>query len=115
MCDDGYTGIYCLNDAVNNCDPNPCDPDNSNYCEDTGKGTDVLVEERFRCDCKTEFGWSGTYCTEEADDCVGNLCANGATCNDLVADYSCTCPDGWGGYFCDQDVDECTLGKQSRA
>ncbi len=112
ICNSGYSGIYCLNDDVNNCFPNPgCDPENSFFCEDTGKGDDVSAEERFRCDCKTHLGWSGTYCDEDADDCPGHSCANGATCNDLLGDYSCTCLPGWTGYFCDQDIDECTEGK----
>ena len=38
---------------------------------------------------------SGVTCDVNIDDCVGHLCRNGGTCNDLVNGYNCTC----GEYF----------------
>ncbi|MDP6945273.1 MAG: hypothetical protein QF464_14080, partial [Myxococcota bacterium] len=34
-------------------------------------------------------------------------CKNGATCEDDVATFSCTCADGYGGVTCALDLDEC--------
>ena len=37
-------------------------------------------------------------------------CVNGSSCNDLVNNYSCTCPPGFSAYDCDVNDDECILG-----
>ncbi|XP_060587175.1 microfibril-associated glycoprotein 4-like isoform X2 [Ruditapes philippinarum] len=39
-------------------------------------------------------------CTD-IDECESNPCQNGGTCNNLVANYTCTCPDLWEGYNCE--------------
>ncbi|XP_072024882.1 uncharacterized protein [Amphiura filiformis] len=44
----------------------------------------------------------------DADQCLSNPCLNGATCEDRVGSYTCTCVPGWTGSNCDQDIDECS-------
>ena len=37
----------------------------------------------------------------DIDECAPEPCANGATCNNLLARYTCNCAPGWQGYDCD--------------
>ena len=37
----------------------------------------------------------------DIDDCMGQPCMNGGTCNDGVDSYNCTCPAGYNGTVCD--------------
>ncbi|KAG9477942.1 hypothetical protein GDO78_013110, partial [Eleutherodactylus coqui] len=52
-------------------------------------------------------------CTINIDDCESNPCENGATCEDGVADYTCTCPAPilggitWGGKNCSIKLSGC--------
>ena len=48
----------------------------------------------------------------EANDGAGS-CVNGATCKDLVNDYSCNCPDGYDGKNCDNNVNDITSSSPS--
>jgi hypothetical protein len=41
------------------------------------------------------------FWTTDIDDCTSNLCKNGATCNDGVNSYTCTCSPGYTGTYCD--------------
>ena len=36
-----------------------------------------------------------------------NPCAAGATCNNKITDYTCTCPPGMSGKNCTTNVDNC--------
>ena len=36
----------------------------------------------------------------DIDECVSAPCANGATCNDGVNHFDCSCVDGYGGILC---------------
>ena len=36
-----------------------------------------------------------------ADDCASNPCLNGGTCNDLLNNFNCSCPDGFSGPQCE--------------
>ena len=38
----------------------------------------------YNCTC--DSGWTGRDCNENIDDCLSNLCANGATC--IVSSFS---------------------------
>lgn len=38
----------------------------------------------------------------DIDECGSSPCVNGATCNDNVHSYSCTCASGYGGDRCDR-------------
>ena len=39
-------------------------------------------------------GYEGRNCSDEIDECASNPCKNGATCNDLIGSYNCTCVSG---------------------
>lgn len=54
-------------------------------------------------------GFRGQHCEENIDDCIGNLCQNGATCVDRVNEYACLCPPTFRGPQCETDVDECSV------
>ncbi|XP_053373915.1 fibropellin-1-like [Mercenaria mercenaria] len=45
--------------------------------------------------------------SSDIDECASNPCYNGATCNNLLDQYTCDCTGGWQGYDCDVDIDEC--------
>ena len=49
----------------------------------------------FTCQCVD--GWEGDDCGDNIDDCLGSPCENNATCNDFVANYTCTCLTGFTG------------------
>ena len=37
----------------------------------------------------------------DIDDCVSNLCQNGASCNDGIEYYDCICKPGYNGTYCE--------------
>ncbi|XP_063402647.1 uncharacterized protein LOC134686779 [Mytilus trossulus] len=41
------------------------------------------------------------------NDCSSNPCENGATCNDEINGYKCTCTAGFTSTRCETDIDEC--------
>uniref|UniRef100_A0A4W3IZN4 Crumbs cell polarity complex component 2 n=1 Tax=Callorhinchus milii TaxID=7868 RepID=A0A4W3IZN4_CALMI len=45
--------------------------------------------------------------TVEIDECESAPCQHGATCEDYVAFYNCTCTVGYQGLNCEVDIDEC--------
>ncbi|CAG2246453.1 unnamed protein product [Mytilus edulis] len=44
---------------------------------------------------------------EDIDECATAVCQNGATCNDLVNGYTCTCATGYTDTHCETDTDNC--------
>ncbi|XP_064420850.1 protein jagged-2b isoform X2 [Latimeria chalumnae] len=60
----------------------------------------------FTCAC--EQGFTGTYCHENINDCLGNPCKNGGTCIDRVDSFQCVCPDGWEGELCGINLNDCS-------
>jgi hypothetical protein len=44
------------------------------------------------------------FWTTASDDCMSSLCQNGATCNDGVNSYTCTCSPGYTGTYCDTGI-----------
>ncbi|CAI9731592.1 neurogenic locus notch homolog 2 [Octopus vulgaris] len=52
-------------------------------------------------------GWSGESCQNNIDDCVGNGCKFGSTCEDKLGFYTCTCPAGITGRYCEAEINEC--------
>lgn len=46
-------------------------------------------------------GYDGQHCENEINECLSNPCKNGGNCTDLLAAYSCTCPDEYDGPQCD--------------
>ncbi len=62
-------------------------------------------------DCTCLPGYTGTYCSEEIDDCVGVACNNSNTqCIDQLESYKCSCLPGFTGANCRNDLNECTVG-----
>ncbi|XP_026976581.1 protein jagged-2 isoform X2 [Sagmatias obliquidens] len=59
----------------------------------------------FSCVC--DSGFTGTYCHENIDDCLGQPCRNGGTCIDEVDTFRCFCPSGWEGELCDTNPNDC--------
>uniref|UniRef100_A0A8C4LCP9 Delta-like protein n=1 Tax=Equus asinus TaxID=9793 RepID=A0A8C4LCP9_EQUAS len=59
----------------------------------------------FSCVC--DSGFTGTYCHENIDDCLGQPCLNGGTCIDEVDAFRCFCPSGWEGELCDTNPNDC--------
>ncbi|XP_075048801.1 protein jagged-2 isoform X1 [Mixophyes fleayi] len=59
----------------------------------------------FTCSCNR--GFTGAYCHENINDCLGNPCRNGGTCTDEIDSFKCFCPSGWGGEFCDTNYNDC--------
>uniref|UniRef100_A0A8C6QC67 Delta-like protein n=1 Tax=Nannospalax galili TaxID=1026970 RepID=A0A8C6QC67_NANGA len=59
----------------------------------------------FSCIC--DSGFTGTYCHENIDDCLGQPCRNGGTCIDEVDAFRCFCPSGWEGELCDINPNDC--------
>lgn len=59
------------------------------------------------CSCRS--GFTGQRCEININECAGNPCLNGGTCQDRINDYTCTCPAGYGGRKCDRVVDDCSL------
>ena len=57
--------------------------------------------------CPIGFGPRASECHIDINECNSNPCYNGATCNDLVARYTCTCVAGWIGDHCEIERDEC--------
>jgi len=47
--------------------------------------------------CACAPGYSGDSCQLEINECVSSPCVNGATCNDLINHYTCSCPLGYTG------------------
>ena len=43
------------------------------------------------------------------DDCMEGVCENGASCNDLINAFTCSCTPGYTGMYCRVDIDECAL------
>lgn len=59
--------------------------------------------------CSCRAGFTGQRCEININECAGNPCLNGGTCQDRINDYTCVCPAGYGGRNCDRILDECSL------
>ncbi|XP_078485755.1 uncharacterized protein LOC101242992 isoform X2 [Ciona intestinalis] len=67
--------------------------------------------------CTNVLGtWGGTedgydkknwICVRDIDDCASMPCANGGTCTDGVASFTCACVNGYTGTNCETDIDDC--------
>ncbi|XP_073466045.1 protein jagged-2 isoform X2 [Aquarana catesbeiana] len=76
----------------------------SNVCGPHGRCIS-LPRGNFTCSCNR--GFTGAYCHENINDCLGNPCKNGGTCTDEIDSFRCFCPNGWGGEFCDINYNDC--------
>jgi hypothetical protein len=54
-----------------------------------------------------QAGYSGDNCATDVDECCGAPCANGGTCTDGIASFSCACASGYVGSTCGTNVDDC--------
>uniref|UniRef100_A0A7N6B4W0 Slit homolog 1 protein n=1 Tax=Anabas testudineus TaxID=64144 RepID=A0A7N6B4W0_ANATE len=61
--------------------------------------------------CACVFGFHGTFCEVNADDCEDHGCENGATCVDGVGNYTCLCPPKYTGLFCEEEESVCSPGR----
>lgn len=52
------------------------------------------------------FNWfyRRSFCLSDIDECAGNVCQNGATCEDGINLYTCTCEAGYDGNFCQNSM-----------
>lgn len=50
---------------------------------------------------------TGKNCSEEINECDSSPCVNNGTCNDLIADFNCTCPANYTGKTCDTKISSC--------
>lgn len=74
-----------------NCVASPC---LNGICSDALDG--------YSCECQP--GYSGKNCEINVDDCLENICTNGATCEDGVLGYSCLCPILFTGELCETEI-----------
>ncbi|XP_030626340.1 protein jagged-2b [Chanos chanos] len=121
-CPEGFEGKTC-SDLKDHCRTTPCqvidsctitvatnESDggvryiSSNVCGPHGR---CISQPGGNFTCTCEPGFTGAYCHENVNDCVGNPCRNGGTCIDGVNAFQCFCPDGWEGKLCDHNVNEC--------
>ncbi|MBN3291854.1 FBP1 protein, partial [Polypterus senegalus] len=70
-------------------------------------GGRCFLDEKARRSCICSPGWTGDNCTDNINECEGNWCQNGGTCEDGVNEYRCLCPSGFTGQFCETDIDYC--------
>uniref|UniRef100_A0ABM0GNQ3 Cadherin EGF LAG seven-pass G-type receptor 3-like n=1 Tax=Saccoglossus kowalevskii TaxID=10224 RepID=A0ABM0GNQ3_SACKO len=102
-CMPGFMGNGFTCTDIDNCDPNPCHPDNTiGDCQDGFGGL-----RNFTCNCK--MGWLGPDCYREVNDCFNNSCNSLGTskCVDKLNDYVCECKSGYTGQYCEVNIDDC--------
>ncbi|OQR72387.1 fat cadherin-related tumor suppressor-like, partial [Tropilaelaps mercedesae] len=74
------------------CNPNPCQ--NKGVCEEG--------ETDFSCRCP--IGYRGNRCQYDIDECLHHICAQGATCINLLGGFECVCPPNVTGPFCSEHL-----------
>lgn len=47
-------------------------------------------------------------CNVNIDECAGNPCHHGGTCEDGTNSFTCRCPEGYHGPTCLSEVNECS-------
>uniref|UniRef100_A0A672FWX7 Slit homolog 1 protein n=1 Tax=Salarias fasciatus TaxID=181472 RepID=A0A672FWX7_SALFA len=61
--------------------------------------------------CACSFGFHGTFCEVNVDDCEDHGCENGATCVDGAGNYTCLCPPDYTGLLCEEEENVCSPGR----
>ncbi|XP_075259508.1 uncharacterized protein LOC142351247 isoform X2 [Convolutriloba macropyga] len=99
------SGFVTLNICIdsNTCNTLPADETcNAGQCSVNNTGW-----RNFNCDC-ANTGYEGQFCEIDIDECETDPCVRGQ-CNNLVNDFSCSCPSGFEGRTCSEDIDECLI------
>ena len=94
-CDPGFSGPQCVD--INECEPNPCQSENSVMC--------VNGIDQFTCIC--DIGFSGPLCEVDINECLNSPCENGGTCSDGVGQFTCACLPSFTGVRCETEIDFC--------
>lgn len=58
--------------------------------------------------CRCASGWGGQFCEEQIDQCQGQPCHNGGTCESGSGWFRCLCAKGFLGPDCRINVNECS-------
>ncbi|EDW24017.1 GL23608 [Drosophila persimilis] len=58
--------------------------------------------------CRCAPGWTGLFCAESIDQCRGQPCHNGGTCESGAGWFRCLCAQGFSGPDCRINVNECS-------
>ena len=102
----GFTGNGYSCADVDDCTPDPCSPENTNFnggeCQNGYGGV-------FNYSCPCKLGWGQPDCKTEANECASNPCnpSGTDTCSDSFNGYHCECLYGWTGSHCETNVNDC--------
>ncbi|XP_028905575.1 protein jagged-2 [Ornithorhynchus anatinus] len=118
-CPDGFTGKNCSHPkdpcrnssckVIDSCEievfTNMTRFISSNVCGPHGR---CVSQPGGNFTCACDSGFTGAYCHENINDCLGRPCRNGGTCIDEVDAFRCFCPSGWEGELCDTNLNDCS-------
>lgn len=62
----------------------------------------------FFASCLCPRGYTGTYCEDDIDYCVGHSCSEHGVCLDLQYNFTCRCMLGYEGSLCELETNECS-------
>lgn len=57
--------------------------------------------------CSCPRGYTGVYCEEDIDYCVGHRCSEHGVCVDRRHNFTCICTLGFEGPLCELETDDC--------
>lgn len=92
-CDNGYTasGMECIEDVVNLCDPNPCDGTDDQYLTVCTVESDQAV-----CSCIEGYTLDGDKCIKDTTNPCENIdCSGHGTCEVVADAATCNCDDNY--------------------
>ncbi|XP_073818440.1 protein serrate-like [Musca autumnalis] len=118
-CPPGRTGKHCeqmlplYNQSL--CNGKPCSENSSTIvacypgqCQNGGSCVANASDKGIPAQCRCVAGWTGPYCNEPEDQCHGQPCHNGATCESGSGWFRCICAKGFSGPDCRINVNECS-------
>ncbi|XP_078664857.1 uncharacterized protein LOC144907552 [Branchiostoma floridae x Branchiostoma belcheri] len=122
-----WTGGRGLKCRCRLCDSAPSHPEG--YTSDCGAGTYpaghtcvftcpagyVKVSGNERKICVNSHWRGADLVCEETNECLSDPCANGATCEDVVNGYTCTCAPGYEGDHCETEATATTQAATTEA